>query len=413
MDHKISILFYSRIASKNNENLVPVYMRITVNGKRYEQSTNRFVDLQNWCANGGRMKGSHTDAKNLNNYLDSIRNKVHITERNMIRDGKKITYESFKDEWLGVHDKSYMILEIFKQHNEEVAMLIGKDFSASTLARYKTSLMHTQNFIMWKYKVDDLDILKLNYEFISNYAFWLKSIRNCNHNSTMKYLANFKKIALICLKNGWIQRDPFVNFKLTKREVDRPFLTSHELKDIVEKKFGTERLKIVKDIFLFSCYTGLAYADVKKLKRSDLGIGVDGEKWIFTKRQKTDIPSRIPLLPFSESLINKYHDHPQCIINDRLLPVLSNQKMNSYLKEIADTCYIHKNLTFHIARHTFATTVTLSNGVPIETVSKMLGHKNLRTTQHYAKILDLKVSEDMGLLRKRLWEQQLLKEPEK
>lgn len=406
MNHKISVLFYSRIASKNNENLVPIYMRITVNGRRYEQSTNRFVDLGNWSANGGRMKGSHTEAKNLNNYLDSIRTKVHITERNMIMDGKKITYESFKDEWLGVHDKSYMILEIFKHHNEEVAILIGKDFSESTVKRYKTSFMHTQNFIMWKYKVHDLDIAKLNYEFISHYAFWLKSIRNCNHNSTMKYLANFKKIVLICLKNGWIQKDPFVNFKLTKREVDRPFLTSQELKDISEKKFAIERLNLVRDIFLFSCYTGLAYADVKKLKRSEIGIGVDGEKWIFTKRQKTDIPSRIPLLPFSESLMNKYDDNTQCIINDRLLPVLSNQKMNSYLKEIADTCNIHKNLTFHIARHTFATTVTLSNGVPIETVSKMLGHKNLRTTQHYAKILDLKVSEDMGLLKRRLREEQ-------
>ena len=146
----------------------------------------------------------------------------------------------------------------------------------------------------------------------------------------------------------------------------------------------------------------LTYADVKKLKRSEIIVGVDGEKWIFTKRQKTDTASRIAILPMAATLIEKYKDDPQRINKDRVLPVLSNQKMNAYLKEIADTCGINKNLTFHIARHTFATTVTLSNGVPIETVSKMLGHTNLRTTQHYAKILDLKVNEDMLALRKKL-----------
>ena len=323
-------------------------------------------------------------------------------EREMIQDGLEITYQSFKEKWSGADEKSHMLLEVFKQHNDEVAQLAGKDFAAATLKRYTTSLRHTRNFIAWKYKVPDIDIRKLNYEFISNYAFWLKSIRNCNHNSSMKYLTNFKKIVLICLKNGWINKDPFIGFKLSKHEVERPFLTDLELNQIALKQFSSNRLNYVKDIFLFSCYTGLAYVDVKKLKRSEIAVGVDGEKWIFTKRQKTDTPSRIPILPVAEELMNKYKDHEQCIIHDRLLPVLSNQKMNAYLKEIADVCGINKILTFHIARHTFATTVTLSNGVPIETVSRMLGHKNLRTTQHYAKILDLKVSEDMKLLKNKL-----------
>ena len=163
-----------------------------------------------------------------------------------------------------------------------------------------------------------------------------------------------------------------------------------------------KRLDYVRDVFLFSCYTGLAYVDVQKLKRTEIAVGADGERWIFTKRQKTDTPSRIPLLPFAEAIIKKYQNHEQCIIRDRVLPVFSNQKMNAYLKEIADVCGINKQLTFHIARHTFATSITLNNGVPIETVSKMLGHKNLRTTQHYAKILDLKVSEDMKLLKEKL-----------
>ena len=251
----------------------------------------------------------------------------------------------------------------------------------------------------WKYKIADVDIDKLNYEFISEYEFWLKSVRKCGHNTTMKYLANFKKIVLRCLKNGWLQKDPFLGFNMAKREVERTALTEYELEKLSNIKFSIERLEIVKNIFLFSCYSGLAYADVLKLKRSEIAAGIDGEKWIFTKRQKTDVSSRIPLLPAALEIINRFEGHPQCKEKDRVLPVLSNQKMNSYLKEIADACGISKNLTYHIARHTFATTVTLSNGVPIETVSKMLGHRNIKTTQHYAKILDKKISEDMKIIR--------------
>ncbi len=217
----------------------------------------------------------------------------------------------------------------------------------------------------------------------------------------MKYLSNFRKIVNRSIRNGWLQRDPFLGFKMTKREVERIALTEFELQALASKQFPTERLSIVRDIFLFSCYSGLAYADVKKLKRSEIVIGIDGEKWLMSKRQKTDIAARIPLLPSAMSIVNRYANNPQCIMEGRVLPVLSNQKMNAYLKEIADLCEISKKMTYHIARHTFATTVTLSNGVPIETVSKMLGHRNLKTTQHYARILDIKISEDMKELRKK------------
>ncbi|MCS3533106.1 integrase [Chryseobacterium sp. JUb7] len=171
---------------------------------------------------------------------------------------------------------------------------------------------------------------------------------------------------------------------------------------IYEKKFVSERLIQVRDIFLFCCYTGLAYVDVKNLTKDNVNIGVDGEQWIFTRRQKTDTSVRVPLLPLAKELILKYENHPRCVNSGFLFPVISNQTMNSYLKEIADLCEINKELTFHIARHTFATTITLSNGVPIESVSKMLGHTNIKTTQHYAKILDKKVSDDMAVLRSKL-----------
>lgn len=292
-----------------------------------------------------------------------------------------------------------MLMEIFKTHNEQMAALVGKEYSAATLERYHTSFRHTQSFLLWKYKVLDMDIQALDYEFISQYEFWLKSTRNCDHNSTMKYLSNFRKIVNRCIRNGWLQRDPFMGFKMTKREVERTALTDTELQLLMNKKFAFDRLTVVRNIFLFSCFSGLAYADVKKLRRSEIIIGIDGEKWIVSKRQKTEISARVPLLPQALSIIEYYKGHPQLKESDFVLPVLSNQKMNAYLKEIADLCGINKNLTFHIARHTFATTVTLSSGVPIETVSKMLGHRNLKTTQHYAKILDMKISEDMKRLK--------------
>ena len=189
---------------------------------------------------------------------------------------------------------------------------------------------------------------------------------------------------------------------MTKREVLPEFLTEYELNKIATKKFSFERLEQIRDVFLFCCYTGLAFADIEKLKPSEIRIGIDGNKWIFTNRQKTDTLSRVPLLPVAIDILEKYQDHPACANSNKVLPVISNQKYNEYLKEIAGICGINKKMTTHTARHTFATTVTLCNGVPMESVSKMLGHKNLKTTQHYAKVLDKKLSDDMCILRNKI-----------
>lgn len=232
-----------------------------------------------------------------------------------------------------------------------------------------------------------------------DYDFYLRSIRNCSNNTTIKYLKNFKKIIRICLANGWIDKDPFLNYKSKHTEVERNILTQEELDLLIQKEFRVERLKLVRDIFAFSCYTRLAYIDVKNLTKDNIIKGIDNSLWISTNRQKTDTSSKIPLLNTPLQIIESYDIHPAADNQNKLLPILSNQKMNAYLKEIADVCGINKELSFHCARHTFATTVTLSNGVPIETVSKMLGHKSIRTTQHYAKITDRKVAIDMNLLR--------------
>lgn len=396
----MSVLFFIRRNRGNDDVEAPIYMRVTIAGERFELGTKRYVLPANWSADSGRMIGNTSAAKSLNSFLDSLLSKAYSHQRQILNEGKEFSMTEFKNRWLGVStERVYMLMEVFEEHNAQMKALVGHEFSPLTLERYTTSKKHTQEFMKWKYKVDDMDIRKLNYQFMTNYEFWLKSVRKCDHNTSMKYLSNFKKIVNICIKSGWLDRDPFVGFKMTKREVERPFLVEEELNRIIEKTFLMPRMNQVRDIFIFCCYTGLAYVDVEKLTREEITTGIDGEKWIWTSRQKTESTTRIPLLPPALEILDRYKDDPQCVIKKRLLPVLSNQKMNTYLKEIADACKITKKMTFHTARHTFATTVTLTNGVPIETVSKMLGHRNLKTTQHYAKILDLKVSKDMKVLR--------------
>jgi len=382
-----------------------VYLRITVDGIARELSTKRQWDPSRWSQDTGRATGSKEDARSLNTYLDIFSNQVYQAKQTLIEARKTISAEAVKNLLTGRGEAKRMILEVFKDHNAQMKALVGSEFAPATLTRYKTAHDHTASFIKWKYGQDDLDILQLNYEFVTDFTFWLKTERKCGHNAAVKYVGNLKKIILDCIKKGWLQNDPFANFKLNRKEVDRVALTTEELKCIAKKDFGNERLNNVKDIFLFSCYTGLAYIDVYNLRRSEIVDGLGNSKWIATKRQKTDSATRLPLLAEAMAIMKKYQDHPKCISKDLVLPVLTNQKMNSYLKEIADQCKIDKTLTFHIARHTFATTVTLSNGVPIETVSKMLGHKSLKQTQHYAKIVDLKISQDMRELQKKLKKQ--------
>ena len=401
MNAKLSILFYAKRAKTTTDGLVPIYIRVTVNGERIELSTKRYTLPEKWSVEGSCMKGTSAESKATNSYLDTLKAKVYDYQQQLIREDEVVNAENMRNKMLGVEKRSHMLIGIFQQHNEEIKALVGQEFATATYTRYETSLKHTIAFLNWKYKVSDIDIRKIDHEFVTSYEFYLKSVHKCNQNTTAKYIKNFGKIVRICLANGWIERDPFINYKCKIVEVERAFLSQDEIETMFNKVLATDRLNQVKDIFLFSCFTGLAYVDVKKLSRKNIGFGVDGERWIFINRTKTDTRSNIPLLPIASAILEKYKDHPQVINEDKLLPILSNQKMNSYLKEIADVCEINKELTFHIARHTFATTVTLSNGVPIESVSKMLGHRNLKTTQHYAKILDLKVSDDMKVLREK------------
>ncbi len=398
MNTKLSILFYVKRAKANSAGQIPIYLRLTVNGIRLEFSVKRYVSPEKWSTAQNRMKGNSEESRTVNTFLDIMKSRVYEIQKNLIHDGREVKAETIKNILLGIDDRKRMLIPIFKDHNDRMEALVGKEYAKGTLTRYKTCLSHTEEFLKWKFNVSDIVITEIDHAFISDFEFFLRTEKSCANNSAVKYIKNFGKIIRICLANKWLTYDPFLCYDSKFVEVQRQFLDDAELFALANKEFEIERIAQVRDIFLFSCYTGLAYIDTRNLKVENIGVGIEGNKWIFTSRQKTKTASNIPLLPQAEEIIEKYKDHQQCVIKGILLPVLSNQKMNSYLKEIADLCGIKKELTFHIARHTFATTVTLSNGVSIESVSKMLGHKSIKTTQHYAKILDKKVSDDMSNL---------------
>ncbi|SEO98370.1 Site-specific recombinase XerD [Mucilaginibacter gossypiicola] len=397
-----SVLFYLKRPKSYQTGPMPIYMRITIDSKRTEITTGRECEPSQWIPSAGRMKGTKETVKSLNNYLDTLRAKIDDAHSAMIKAGDDITSESLKCRFLGKEENPKMLIEIFENHNEKFGKLVGKENSKGTLSRYKISLSHTQRFLKWRFNLSDIPVKKVDHQFITDYDFWLRSERNCGNNSAVKYMRNFKKIITICLDNGWIDRNPFLKYKGKTKRVNRICLEQDDLKRIAEKNFSSARLEQIRDIFLFSCYTGLAYIDIKNLHREHLTNRYDGEIWIMTNRQKTDIPTRVPLLPQAIELIRKYEYHPKCANTGLLFPVPSNQKVNDYLKEIAELCKIKQTLTFHIARHTFATTITLANDVPIESVSVMLGHASIKTTQEYAKVLNLKLSRDMSALRSKI-----------
>jgi site-specific recombinase XerD len=401
MKSNFHLLFYLRKQKNFKGGPMAIYMRITVNGKRADMSAGRECDPAKWNSQAGRAIGTKEEIKSLNNYLDSLQSKVRDAHQTLIDTKQRITTESLQNQFNGKAEKSRYLMLLFTEHNAKVKALIGNGFEANTLKGYNTSEKHLTAFLQKEYGKTDIEINQLDYAFITGFEFYLKAECKCSGVSAAKYIKHLKKIVNHCIANSWLTINPFVNYKSTAKAKERTYLTQQELDSIANKKLSIERLQQVRDIFVFCCYTGLSYADVKKLKRSEIAIGMDGERWIFTSRQKTDTSSRIPILPVALKILDRYQDHPQCENRGLLLPVLSNQKMNAYLKEIADLSDIVKHLTFHLARHTFATTVTLSNNVPIETVSKMLGHTNIKTTQHYAKVLDLKVSNDMAQLKKK------------
>ena len=378
---------------KNGE--APICMRISVNCQAVDISIKRSVAVDSWnqtrecCTSTGKV------GKELNRYIDTMRAKVLQIHRELEIDGIRVTADAIRDKLYGRDESQKTLIEVYAEHNKRCWALVGKDFSASTVEKFDTSLNTLKAFIKHSTKKEDVLLKEVSRVFIQDFEFYLKAERNQQHNSALKHLKNLKKIIRIALANEWIKKDPFMGIQFKHDKVDVEFLSQEELDRIMNKEFAIKRLEVVRDIFCFCSLTGLAFIDVKQLSPSHLVTDSNGTLWIRKPRQKTGNMCNIPVIHAAKVILDKYNDHPECIKNNVLLPVLSNQKMNSYLKEIADLCGITKKLSTHVARHTAATVVFLANNVSLENVSKILGHSSTKMTQHYAKVLDSSILRDM------------------
>ncbi len=402
MNTSFTQLFYLKKRKTENGLKVPIYLRLTVNNKRSELSISRKVDPQKWDSRTNKVRGTSSEARELNMYLDKVRSRMNKMHEKLLDANQPFTALDLKNLYIGKKEKPRMLLEVFDEHNKQMEKLINIEFALGTYKRYFTTRNHIYEYIKEAYGKEDIPVQDVNLKFIRGFEYFLKEKKECNHNSSLKYVNNFKKIIRIAVGNEWITKDPFYNYKIKFKTVEREFLSKEELKSLAEREIHWDRLAVVRDMFVFCCYTGLAYVDIQKLNSDNIVTDIDGNLCIQAKRTKTKTKLVIPLLLPAVAILEKYKDHPRVLNDQCVLPVLSNQKSNVYLKEIALLCGIKKNLTTHLARHTFATTVTLTNGVPLETVGKMLGHKNFRTTQHYAKIVDRKVNEDMKMLQEKM-----------
>lgn len=384
----------------------PIYARITVNSSRCEISVKKRIHIDNWNNGKGMAKGKNPDISRLNSFLEQIRSMLTNHYQDLVVNKQQVSPEAIKNKFFGIDESGETLKGLVEYHNTRM----DENLKWGTLKNYKTTQKYIEKFLKQKYNRTDIQLSELNYKFITDFEYFLRKFQPVDHhkpmgnNTVMKHIERLRKMTNLAVRLEWVEKNPFSSFRLSFKKVERDFLSQDELSSIEKKEFGIERLQQVKDLFVFSCYTGLAYIDVMKLNPNNIRKGINGMNWIYTQREKTSTPVRIPILRQAQKLIDKYKDHPRSINKGTIFPLISNQKLNSYLKELADLCGITKNLTFHVARHTFATTVTLTNGVPIESVSKMLGHADLKTTQIYAKVVEKKISDDMINLENKLAE---------
>jgi site-specific recombinase XerD len=392
-------LFQNR--SKNGKR--PIYVRITISRKRVELSTSLHVDPNNWDAEGQFAKGKTEEAQTINRRLALIKGDLHKKYLQLEALGKPITAEILKNLYQGVDENRKSLQEAMDVYYDRFAEKVASgQKSKHSLKCVHTTREKLKAFTKHQYKVTDMQLKEIKPAFAGDFEHWLVTHEKGCNNTAMKYIRILKRVLKFAVDQGWLEANPLGRFKCTYEEPSRERLTMEEIMALYHKEFASERLTEVRDVFLFSCYTGFAYQDVYNLTPDNIVTGIDGEKWIATDRRKTGTPERVPLLPIALEIVEKYRTHLWCRSKNRLLPVNTNQCYNGYLKEIADVCGIKKYLTTHMARHTFATTILLEQDVPIETVSQLLGHRSIRTTQIYAKVSQKKVSQNMKVLKEKL-----------
>ncbi|SFT07668.1 Site-specific recombinase XerD [Zhouia amylolytica] len=397
-----TVIFFTR-KSRSNPEQISIYVRITVAGKRAEISLKRSLANSQWDANKNKGKGNTEKIRALNAYLDQVYAKLLQSHKELLEEDKIISSDAIKSRYLGEDDNSKTLRELISYHNGNMVRVL----KAGTMKNYYTTEKYLHKFLLKKRKQKDIYLKQVNFRFISDFEHYLRNYKNSKkqhtmgNNGVMKHLERFKKIINLAIKLEWMHKNPFDQFQLKYDKYDRAYLNERELGLLENTNFKSERLEKIKDCFVFSCYTGLSYIDVKELTQDNIVKGIDNNNWIYTRREKTDELVKVPILPKAWTILEKYRAQQKVDFSTGVLPISSNQKTNTYLKEVAKSCGIHKNITFHVARHTFATTVMLSNGVPIETVSKLLGHAKLSTTQIYARVVETKISEDINNLLER------------
>ena len=396
MKSTFKVLFYLKKGSEKKNGEVMIMARITIDGKLCQFSTKQSILPENWNIAAGKAKGK--DAGKINALLEDIKASLNNIYHEQQRRDNYVTAEKVKNEFLGHSEKHETILTLFKKHNDDVKQLVGISKTIATYRKYEVTRRHLAEFIQSKYNISDIAINEITPMFITDFELYLRTTCKCGYNTTAKFLQFFKRIILIARNNGILIGDPFANYKIRLEKVDRGYLTEDEIKIILKKKMVSERLENVRDLFIFSCFTGLAFSDIHGLRKEHIVEDSNGVRWIRKGRQKTKIMCNIPLMEVPLKILEKYSTNEYCRKHGVLFPVLCNQKMNACLKELADICGIKKTLTTHVARHTFAT-FALANGVSIESVAKMLGHTNVQMTRHYARVLDRTVIREMSQIK--------------
>lgn len=388
----VSILFFIKRKKLLKDGTASIFARVTFNRLSAEVATGKSVMPSHWVATKGRAKGNTLVNKQVNSFLDQMEYKLHDLTLQIQREGKQVSAKEILSRYKNLNAPKAGILALYGEHNQELKELVGISLALNTYKRHETSMKLFQEFLDYKYHVKDMAVNEVNSEVLQKYQHYLMTVRHNNNNTTVKYLKNLGKVLHLAVSRKLISSSPLEDMKLKIEPVDKDFLSKEELLRFSNKVFGVQRLEQVRDVFLFCCYTGLAYVDVHSLTANDI-VEEDGRFWIKKARHKTNVMCHIPVLKPAKEILDKYTSWAYA--TGKLLPVLSNQKMNAYLKEIAAIVGINKELTTHTARHTFATTVTLANHVSIENVSKMLGHSSVRMTQHYARILDASIENEM------------------
>ena len=389
-----SILFFIRESKARKNGNVPIEVMITVNGERNSFSTGKQIAIEKWDKTKQQVKGKDQETQNLNNYLKAIKAKLYQKEAELLERGFIITaqilYDAYFDKVESLKERS--LFEVFEEHNQEQEKLVGNGVSKAThwVSVYTIRLL--REFVQQKYKREDLYLRELNLNFIQSFHSFLRIDKGMAQNSSTKHLKLLKKIINLSVANSYMAFNPFSTYKVEREPVDIDFLDEEELRKIINFDTPLPRLERAKDMFLFGCFTGLSYIDIKTLTPEHFEKDNTGRIWIKKRRVKTGVLSRIPLLPVAKLILDKYKG------GEKLLPIQDPADINKYLKDIAILCGINKRICFHTSRHTFASTVTLANNISLEVVSKMLGHTNTRMTAHYAKLIDKCIGEQMDKL---------------